>query len=70
MIRAALASVARLAMFPLQDLLGLGSEARMNLPGNPVGNWTWRFEEGDLTAALADRLARLTRTYGRSRVRP
>ena len=70
MIRTALASVARLAMFPLQDLLGLGSEARMNLPGNPVGNWTWRFEERDLTAALGDRLAGLTRTYGRSRVRP
>ena len=69
MIRAALASVARLALFPLQDLLGLGSDARMNLPGNPVGNWTWRVEEGALTAALADRLARLTRTYGRTEAR-
>jgi 4-alpha-glucanotransferase len=66
MIRAALASVARLALFPMQDLLGLGSEARMNLPGTGTGNWTWRLEEGALTDALASRLAGLTRTYGRS----
>jgi 4-alpha-glucanotransferase len=66
MIRVALASVARLALFPLQDLLGLGSEARMNLPGSAVGNWTWRFDDAALTPALAERLAQLTRTYGRS----
>lgn len=66
MIRAALASVARLALFPMQDLLGLGSEARMNLPGTATGNWTWRFEDGASTPALAERLADLTRAYGRA----
>jgi 4-alpha-glucanotransferase len=65
MIRAALASVARVALFPLQDVLGLGSEARMNRPGQARGNWTWRFEEGALAPELAARLATLTRTYGR-----
>ena len=66
MIRVALASVAELAVFPLQDILGLGSEARMNRPGQPVGNWTWRFGEEALTPAVAERLALLTRTYGRA----
>ncbi len=66
MIRTALASVARLAIFPMQDLLGLGSESRMNLPGTSAGNWTWRVEEHALTDALATRLGRLTRTYGRA----
>jgi len=66
MIRVAQASVAGLAIFPLQDILGLGSEARMNRPGKPDGNWTWRFGAGALTPAVADRLASLTRTYGRA----
>jgi 4-alpha-glucanotransferase len=66
MIRAALASVARLALFPLQDVLGLGSEARMNRPGQARGNWAWRFAGNALTPELADRLAGLTRTYGRA----
>jgi 4-alpha-glucanotransferase len=67
MIRTALASVAGLALFPLQDILGLGSEARMNRPGQPGGNWTWRFGEEVLTPAIAGRLASLTQTYGRAR---
>jgi 4-alpha-glucanotransferase len=66
MIRVALASVARLAVFPLQDILGLGSEARMNRPGQPEGNWTWRFREDALEPELAERLALLTQTYGRA----
>jgi 4-alpha-glucanotransferase len=66
MIRAALASVASLALFPLQDVLGLGSDARMNRPGQADGNWTWRFEENALSSAVAERLASLTRTYGRA----
>jgi 4-alpha-glucanotransferase len=70
MIRAALASVARLALYPMQDLLGLGSEARMNLPGNATGNWTWRFEDAALGASLAERLAGLARTYGRAEALP
>ena len=65
-IRAAVASVADTAIVPLQDVLGLGSEARMNLPGNPTGNWRWRLREGALTPALAQRLRELTLTYGRS----
>ncbi|HEY1696998.1 MAG TPA: 4-alpha-glucanotransferase [Polyangiaceae bacterium] len=65
MIRTALASVARLALFPMQDLLGLGSEARMNRPGKPSGNWSWRFAEGAATERIADRLAGLTRAYER-----
>jgi 4-alpha-glucanotransferase len=67
MIRAAHASVANLAMIPVQDLLGLGSEARMNQPATETGNWTWRVPDGALSAALADRLATMTRTYGRGR---
>jgi 4-alpha-glucanotransferase len=69
MIRAALASVARLAMFPVQDLLGLGSESRMNTPGRATGNWSWRLPSGALTPALSERLAILTRTYGRAQER-
>jgi 4-alpha-glucanotransferase len=66
MIRAGLASVARLALFPLQDVLGLGSDARMNRPGKPEGNWTWRFEEDALSPAVGERLASLTTIYGRA----
>jgi len=64
-IRTALASVADLALFPLQDLLGLGSEARMNLPARAEGNWIWRLAEDQLPAGPAERLRRLTRLYGR-----
>lgn len=64
-IRAALASVANTAIVPLQDLLGLGSEARMNLPNSTEGNWSWRFESDALTSELADRLKDLTCVYGR-----
>ena len=49
MIRALLVSVADTTIIPMQDLLGLGSEARMNLPASTSGNWQWRFSEGDIT---------------------
>ncbi len=65
LIRLALASVAELAVIPVQDLLSLGSEARMNVPGRPDGNWRWRLEPGALTPALADRLGEMTELYGR-----
>jgi 4-alpha-glucanotransferase len=65
LIRMAFASVCRFAVVPLQDLLGLGSEARMNTPGTTGGNWAWRFREGDLTAAAALRLRALAQLYGR-----
>ncbi len=67
MIRAALASVADLAMIPVQDLLGLGSEARMNVPGKATGNWRWRCQPGAFTAALAARLRALAKRHGRTR---
>lgn len=64
-IRGAWASTADIAIIPLQDLLGLGSEARINTPGNASGNWQWRFKKGDLNAALAAKLKKLTKTYHR-----
>ena len=64
-IRAVLASVAQTAIIPLQDLLGLGSEARMNLPNSTEGNWRWRYRRGALTDELAKKLRRLTELYGR-----
>jgi 4-alpha-glucanotransferase len=64
-IRQLLSSPADLAIIPLQDLMGLGSEARMNLPGTGRGNWEWRFPEGTLTNRICDRLRLLTKTYGR-----
>ena len=56
LIELALSSRAALALVPAQDLLGLGNEARMNLPGSEEGNWSWRLEPGQLTDALAARL--------------
>jgi 4-alpha-glucanotransferase len=65
-IRAVWASVANTAIVPLQDLLGLGTEARMNLPNSTEGNWAWRFKPTALTNELRDRLKELTELYGRS----
>jgi 4-alpha-glucanotransferase len=65
MMRAAIASVADTALIPLQDLMGLGSEARMNTPGKASGNWSWRFREEDLTPDLVTRLLELNTLYGR-----
>jgi 4-alpha-glucanotransferase len=67
-IRTVLASVADVAVVPLQDVLGLGTEARMNLPNSTEGNWAWRFKEGDLSEALAQRLKKLAALYGRLHV--
>ncbi|MBI1748835.1 MAG: 4-alpha-glucanotransferase [Acidobacteria bacterium] len=64
-IRAAMASVADRAIIPLQDLLGLGAEARMNLPGRSGHFWRWRCEERLLTDRLAEQLRQLTALYGR-----
>ena len=55
-IRLAQASVANTAIFPVQDLLGQGSEARMNVPGTASGNWTYRYRAEELTPAVSDRL--------------
>lgn len=59
LIRAAAASVAQVSIYPVQDLLELGSEARMNTPAVPHGNWSWRVPEGSWTKELAARLATL-----------
>jgi 4-alpha-glucanotransferase len=64
-IRGVLASVANTAIVPLQDLLGLGTEARMNLPNSTEGNWAWRYEAGALADEIAERLKQLTKLYGR-----
>lgn len=64
-IRAAFASVADLAVIPMQDYLGLGSEARINTPSTLGGNWQWRMEKGSFTKELADRMRDMTKLYGR-----
>jgi 4-alpha-glucanotransferase len=65
MIRAVLASIANVAIVPLQDVLGLGSSARMNLPGTVSGNWKWRYRRGALTGELSLRLRNLVTMYDR-----
>jgi 4-alpha-glucanotransferase len=66
MLRAVWRSVAGLAVAPLQDVLGLGSEARMNLPGTAAGNWRWRLKPGQIKSESLARLADLTALYGRA----
>jgi 4-alpha-glucanotransferase len=65
LIRAALASVADTVIIPLQDVLGLGSEARMNLPGRASGNWRFRFTWDQITPAIVDRLRTMVEIYER-----
>ncbi len=65
LIRLALASRAQVAMMQAQDVLGLGSEARMNAPGRAAGAWRWRMEAGALKPALARRLREATEAAGR-----
>ena len=66
MIRVALDSPARIAIIPMQDVLGLGSEARMNTPSKPDGNWEWRMPEGALTMERSARLRRMAEQSGRA----
>ncbi|ADI13740.1 4-alpha-glucanotransferase [Truepera radiovictrix] len=65
LIRLAYGSVAKYAIIPLQDVLSLGSEARMNTPGAAQGNWSWRLREGQLAPWVAPALAEMAATYGR-----
>jgi 4-alpha-glucanotransferase len=65
LIRTAWASVADFAIAPMQDVLTLGSEARINVPGTPSGNWTWRMTEEQMATAQWSRLADLTELYYR-----
>ncbi len=64
-IRLALASVADLAVIPMQDYLGLGAEARINIPSTLGGNWQWRMKKGSFTRGLAKRMREMTELYGR-----
>jgi 4-alpha-glucanotransferase len=66
LIRLAMMSVARTVIFPLQDLLGLGEEARMNQPATRQGNWEWRLAPESLTTRLAQDLRAMTEIYGRA----
>jgi len=66
LIRSAMASVADLCILPLQDILGLGAEARMNTPGTASGNWSWRYLPDALDAPRLRRLKEMTETYGRA----
>jgi 4-alpha-glucanotransferase len=65
-VRAALSSVADLAILQLQDVLGLDSGARMNLPATDKGNWNWRARASMLTQEVSDRLREMTEIYGRA----
>ena len=70
LIRAAATSVADLVLFPVQDILALGSEARMNVPSRAAGNWSWRCVENSLAPELALKLASLTEVTDRDRHDP
>jgi 4-alpha-glucanotransferase len=64
--RLAWSSVADLAIVPLQDVLELGSQARMNVPGSSSGNWSWRVRRSQLREPVFNRLRELTETFGRA----
>jgi 4-alpha-glucanotransferase len=61
-----MASVADTAIVPVQDLLGLGSDARMNRPGSASDNWRWRLRPGQLTENVMQRLGTIAETYDRA----
>ncbi|MBM3300374.1 MAG: 4-alpha-glucanotransferase, partial [Deltaproteobacteria bacterium] len=66
LIRLAMMSVANTVLFPMQDLLGLGEEARMNRPATSGGNWEWRLSEEQLNPSLPAKLLEMTEEYGRA----
>ena len=65
MLRLLMMSVAGMTVVTMQDLMGLGEDARMNMPGRPSGNWGWRFTPDMLTAEILARLKEMTAAYGR-----
>ena len=70
-LRYLMASVAERVVTPLQDVLGLGADARMNNPGQPdAPNWTWRVTPDQMTDDAEERLTTLTRVYGRAQDYP
>ncbi|HEX5638131.1 MAG TPA: 4-alpha-glucanotransferase, partial [Gammaproteobacteria bacterium] len=66
MIVMTLSSVARLAILPMQDILELDAQHRMNTPGTTVGNWLWRFDWAMLQPAMRHRMQQLLKLYGRT----
>jgi len=64
-IRLLMMSVANTVIFPMQDILGLGDEGRMNRPATPKGNWEWRLKAGSLNPQLIQKLSEMTECYGR-----
>ncbi len=70
LIRACWASVAVFALAPMQDFLSLGNEARMNYPGSPSGNWTWRMPEHAMSPSLSARIRELNYLYLRTNQMP
>lgn len=68
LIRAAIASASNLAIIPMQDILGLGGEHRMNTPGTKSGNWRWRFQWEQLPPNIHDRLLQWMKLYGRDTI--
>jgi len=65
-VRMAMMSVAKMVMLPMQDIIGLGSDAKMNRPGTANGNWIWRLEEKQITREIIDNLRQMTEIYGRT----
>ena len=66
MIRCAHSSVADTSIIAMQDIIGLGGEARMNTPSTVGGNWQWRMRQGQIDQALTEKIAETARIYGRS----
>ena len=64
-IAMAMGSVASLCVIPIQDYLGLGSEARINIPSTLGGNWVWRLKKGQFGKEAVSEIARVTKLYGR-----
>ncbi len=65
LIKLGISSVSVISIFPLQDILGVGSEGRMNTPSVPFGNWQWRFQKKDLNNKIAEKLLDLCKLYHR-----
>ena len=65
MVSAAMASVADYCIIPLQDYLGLGSEARINIPSTVGANWKWRMKKGALTSEVIEKMDTMAKMYGR-----
>ena len=65
LIRLVMMSVANTVLFPMQDIVGLGEDARMNKPATTQGNWLWRLSPDEITLSLKQKLREMTKIYGR-----